>query len=107
MTGMAGTGTAGTGTAGTGTAGGSGMSCVTSLKPSTDSGMLGTGQVCFDVAGTMMGWQVSNPGSRVITVNGAVVDVTKTPLAVPALVDGHRIFVFGAGSPAYTSWGYW
>jgi hypothetical protein len=86
-----------------GSAGTSGMMCVTSLMPNQSSGNLGSGEVCFDVTGTMNGWQVSNLEMRDLTCNGK----PAAPPTVPPAVDGHRVFVFGAGAPTYTQWGYW
>jgi hypothetical protein len=99
------------GAAGSGGAAGtsSGQECVTSLMPGDPSGNLGTGAVCFDITGTMMGWQVSNLGTRTLTVNDEKAPV---PPAVPPAVGGHRIFQFGA-APAgdsvalNTAWSYW
>jgi hypothetical protein len=99
------------GAAGSGGAAGTsgGQTCVTSLMPGEPSGNLGTGAVCFDIIGTMMGWQVSNLGTRTLTVNDAKAPV---PPAVPPAVGGHRIFQFGA-APAgdsvalNTAWSYW
>jgi hypothetical protein len=55
-----------------------------------------------------MGWTVSNLQSRTLTVNGKAITVGSGQLAVPpADADGHRLVVFGAGMPEYTSWSYW
>ena len=102
----------GRGTAGSGAGGGAGTSgqmCVTSLMANQNSGNLGMGAVCFDVSATMMGWQVSNLGTRTLTVNGAK---APTPPALPAAVDGHRIFQFGPAPSGdsialNTAWSYW
>ncbi len=106
--GSGGTATGGRGTAGSGTGGGAGtgggQKCVTSLMPNQSSGDIGTGAVCFDISGTMMGWQVSNLGTRTLTVNGMA---APTAPAVPPAVDGHRVFAFGAGMPEFTSFSYW
>jgi hypothetical protein len=72
--------------------------------PNQSSGDIGTGAVCFDISGTMLGWQVSNLGTRTLTVNGMP---APTAPAVPPAVDGHRVFAFGAGMPEYTSFSYW
>jgi hypothetical protein len=68
-----------------------------------NSGGLGTGEVCFDITYDMVGWQVSNQGTRTLTCNGNACQ----PPTVPPAVDGHRIIVIGAGMPSYTSISYW
>jgi hypothetical protein len=105
-----GSGGAAAGTGGSGTAGSSGMKCVTSLKPQMDSGQLGSTEVCFETTTAWMGWTVSNLQSRTLTVNGkAITPPTNGGMwPIPAAdADGHRVVVFGAGMPTFTSWSYW
>jgi len=92
-----------------GGAGTSGMMCVKWTAAPQSSGNIGNSAACFDVTGTVAGWQVSNLGMRTLTVNGKAA----MPPTVPAAdADGHRIFSFTA-PPAgddigkNCSWSYW
>jgi len=71
--------------------------------PSTNSGDLGAGEVCYEIDAPVAGWQVSNLQSRTLTVNGS----PGAPPAVPAAMAGKYVIVFGAGQPIYTAWSYW
>lgn len=94
---------------GGGSAGTSGQKCVTWTMAPQSSGNIGNSAACFDVTGTVAGWQVSNLGMRTLTVNGKAA----TPPTVPAAdADGHRIFQFTAPPSGddigkNCSWSYW
>ena len=88
-----------------GSSGSSGAKCLTSLMPNQNSGPMGSGEVCFDVEAPIAGWQASSVMGRTIEVNGTRVTAGMTPL--PAAVDDHYVFVFGAGGETFASWSYW
>jgi hypothetical protein len=98
-------GTSGTGGAsgGKGGTGGTPTNCRSQDPAPDSSGNIGTGEVCFDIAAPIAGWQVSNLSPRTLTVNG----MAATPPALPPAMGGRYIFVFSAGQPEYTSWSYW
>jgi hypothetical protein len=103
-----GTSGASVGGMGGGSAGTSGQKCVTWTTAPQSSGNIGNSAACFDVSGTMAGWQVSNLGERTLLVNGKAA----MPPTVPAAVDGHRIFEFsippqGDDIGKNCSWSYW
>lgn len=100
----------GAGTTVTGSGGMSTADCITTLAKNTQSGDLGKDASCYDISGTMMGYQVSNLGSRTFTING---EPPPAGGAVPAAdASGHRIFAFGTADgstaqPTYTTWSWW
>jgi hypothetical protein len=78
-----------------------------SLAPGTNSGDIGTEQVCYTVPEPIAGWQVSNimGSARTITVNG--MQVAPGALPLPAAQMGSYTFAFSAGEPAWVAWSYW
>jgi hypothetical protein len=78
------------------------MTC-TPLAVGIASGDIGTEAKCFTVMGTLQGWQVSNLGTRSLTVN----DAPAIAPMLPAASDGGYTFAFGAGEPLYTAFSTW
>ncbi len=75
----------------------------TPLSIGMASGDIGTEAACFIVPEGVMGWQVSNLGTRTLTVNGE----TASPPSLPAPETVGYTFSFSAGDPEYTAFSTW
>jgi hypothetical protein len=71
----------------------------------TTAGTLNTeDSVCYEISGSINGWNAWDLGNRTIQVNGTTVSSGES---LPAQIEGKYYFYFSAGTPSWNGWTYW